>query len=75
LYQFADDLWISEGPMVRFFGAPYPTRMIVVKLGDGSLWINSPVVAPGEHAAQLANVGRVAHLVSPTRLHDWRLES
>jgi hypothetical protein len=61
--------------MVRFFGAPYPTRMIVVKLGDGSLWINSPVVAPGEHAAQLANVGRVAHLVSPTRLHDWRLES
>ena len=75
LHRFADALWISEGPIVRFFGAPYPTRMIVVKLGDGSLWINSPVAATREQAAQLASIGPVAHLVSPTRLHDWRLES
>ena len=75
LHRFADDLWISEGPTVRFFGVPYPTRMIVVKLGDGSLWINSPVMATREQAAELASIGRIAHLVSPTRLHDWRLES
>jgi hypothetical protein len=31
------------GPSVRFVFASLPTRMIVVKLGDGSLWINSPV--------------------------------
>lgn len=48
--------------------------MIVVKLGDGSLWINSPVEATREQALQLEQLGPVAHLVSPTRLHDWRLE-
>ena len=35
------------GPSVRFVSASLPTRMIVVKLGDGSLWINSPVAVWG----------------------------
>lgn len=74
LQRFAENLWIADGPAVRFFGVPYPTRMVVVKLGDGSLWINSPVEATREQAHQLEQIGPVAHLVSPTRLHDWRLE-
>ena len=36
------------GPSVRFVSASLPTRMIVVKLGDGSLWINSPVAVSRE---------------------------
>jgi hypothetical protein len=43
LQSFAEDIWIASGPRVRFFVASLPTRMIVAKLGDGSLWINSPV--------------------------------
>lgn len=74
LQRFAENLWIADGPPVSFFGFPYPTRTIVVKLGDGSLWVNSPVEATREEALQLEAVGPVAHLVSPTRLHDWRLE-
>jgi hypothetical protein len=74
LQRFGKDLWIAEGPTVRFFGMPYPTRMVVVRLGNGSLWIDSPVAATGEQAKQLEQIGPVAHLVSPTRLHDWRLE-
>jgi hypothetical protein len=60
---------------VRFFGMPYPTRMVVVRLSDGSLWINSPVSATFQQAAHLEEIGPVAHLVSPTPLHDWRLKS
>ena len=48
--------------------------MIVVKLIDGSLWVDSPVAATCEEAAQLEGIGSVAHLVSPAPLHDWRLK-
>ncbi len=48
--------------------------MIVVKLSDDSLWINSPVAATRLEAAPLEDIGPVSHLVSPTPLHDWRLK-
>ena len=70
---FAQDLWIADGPPVRAFGIALPTRMIVVRLRNGSLWINSPVEATRAQAMQLKEIGEVAHLVSPTPLHDWRL--
>ena len=73
LQAFAKDIWVADGPPVRFFGVHYPTRMIVVKLSGGSLWINSPVSATRDQAAQLEDIGPIAHLVSPTPLHDWRL--
>lgn len=74
LRRFAKDIWIADGPAVRFWGIPFPTRMIVVRLGDGSLWVNSPVPATREEAESLEGIGSVAHLVSPTPLHDWRLK-
>lgn len=75
LQPFANDVWIAAGPAVRFWGFSLPTRMIVVKLHDGSLWINSPVAATRVEAARLEDIGPVAHLVSPTPMHDWRLRS
>jgi hypothetical protein len=66
--------WIADGPAVRFLGISFPTRMIVVKLNDRSLWVNSPVAATRDQAGQLDAIGPVAHLVSPTPLHDWRLK-
>jgi hypothetical protein len=74
LQRFAENLWIADGPTVRFFGMLYPTRMVVVKLSDGALWINSPVAATREEAGELEHLGPIAHLVSPTPLHDWRLK-
>ena len=40
LTQFAENISIVDGPPVRVFGVPLPTRVIIVKLGDGSLWVN-----------------------------------
>ncbi|HEX4012381.1 MAG TPA: DUF4336 domain-containing protein [Candidatus Cybelea sp.] len=74
LQRFAKDIWVADGPTVRMWGIPLPTRMIVVKLHDDSLWVDSPVAATREQAAQLDAIGSVAHLVSPTPLHDWRLK-
>ena len=44
--EFAQNLWMIDVPPVRNFGIPLPTRMIVIKLTDGALWVNSPVSTP-----------------------------
>jgi Domain of unknown function (DUF4336) len=74
LQSFAEDIWIANGPRVRFLVASLPTRMIVVKLGDGSLWINSPVAVSSETLNQIEAIGPVRYLVAPTDLHVWRLQ-
>jgi hypothetical protein len=74
LQRFGDAIWTADGPNVRFMFEMLPTRMIVVKLRDGSLWINSPVAVPTETIEQIRRIGPVKYLVAPTRLHAWRLE-
>ena len=39
---FAPNVWIVDGPRVRDMGL-FTTRMTIVKLYDGSLWVDSPV--------------------------------
>jgi hypothetical protein len=72
----APDLWIVDGPVVRFLGMPYPTRMTIVRLRDGALWICSPIVLTAPLRSALDALGAVAYLVAPNKLHhlflgDW----
>jgi hypothetical protein len=69
----ADDIFLADGPPVRAAGIPFDTRMIVVKLSSGALWINSPVSMSLEIRDCLAALGPVKYLVAPTKLHVWRL--
>lgn len=48
--------------------------MIVVKLRDGSLWVNSPVEPSPDVLTQVRGVGPIRYLVAPTPMHIWRLE-
>jgi hypothetical protein len=70
---FAPNIWIIDGPTVRDFGILFPTRMTVVKLADGSLWIDSPVSVPFETLKQITEWGPVRYLVAATPRHVWRL--
>jgi hypothetical protein len=64
------DLWTADGPDVRFLGLfPYPTRMAVVRLRNGELWIWSPIALDDALARDVAALGPVRHLVSPNKLH------
>ncbi len=47
--------------------------MIVIELGHGSLWVNSPVAVPHVVLDELNAIGSVRYLVAPTTLHLWRL--
>lgn len=69
------DLFLVDGPIVRDLGLPFTTRMTVARLGDGSVWIASPVSAPFATLAEIAALGPVRFLVSPTPRHLWRLNA
>lgn len=74
LRAFAENIFIVDGPPVRPFGVAFPTRMIIAKLEDSSLWVNSPVTVSDTMLERIRQLGIVRHLVAPTRLHVWRLE-
>ncbi len=74
---FGPDIWIGEGPVVPFFGFPYPTRMVVMRLSDGGLFVWSPIALTPELKAAVDALGRVRFLVSPNALHhlflgEWK---
>ncbi|MEJ2604810.1 MAG: DUF4336 domain-containing protein, partial [Gammaproteobacteria bacterium] len=70
-------LWLAEGEIVSFYGFPYPTRSVIARLDNGDLWIWSPVRLTDALRSAVDALGRVAHLVSPNKLHhlylqDWQ---
>lgn len=69
LEQLGPDLWIADGGIVSFFGFDYPTRMVVVRLDDGGLWLWSPVEPGPGIVDEVRALGPVRHLVSPNKLH------
>lgn len=69
----AKDLWVVDGPTVNFYGFPYPTRMVVLRLGTDRLWVWSPIALTPELRAQVDQLGTVAWLVSPNKLHHLYL--
>lgn len=69
LHSLGSDIWIAEGPVVSFYGFPYPTRMIVIRLSDGGLFVWSPIALTPELKAQVDALGPVAHVASPNKIH------
>ncbi|MFY9747523.1 MAG: DUF4336 domain-containing protein [Acidobacteriaceae bacterium] len=73
LSPFAEDIWIVDGPNVRDMGFMFTTRMTLVKLSNGSLWVDSPVSVPPETLKRITALGPVKYLVAATPRHVWRL--
>lgn len=76
LNRIGDNLWIAEGKPVSFYGFPYPTRMALVRLSKGELWIWSPTNLTEDLVAEINSLGPVRYLVEPNKLHhlflqDW----
>ena len=71
--QFADDLWVVEGPNVRDMGFMFTTRMAIAKLSDGSVWLNSPVPVSFDILKRITELGPVRYLLAATPRHVWRL--
>ncbi|ARN80169.1 DUF4336 domain-containing protein [Methylocystis bryophila] len=77
LCAFGPEIWTADGPSVSFFSFPYPTRMALIRLGDGGLFVWSPVALTAELRAEVEALGPPKFLVSPNKLHhlflgEWK---
>lgn len=68
LRALAPDLWVVERPLGNAL-AEVGTRMTVIRLGDGSLFLHSPVRLDRAIRAALDALGPVRHVVAPNRAH------
>jgi hypothetical protein len=70
-----ENLWIVDGPTIRFGmlwpKMPFPTRMTVIRLSCGNLFIHSPTPLGAELKAEFGKAGILRWIVSPNRLHYW----
>jgi hypothetical protein len=64
-----DDIWIVDGPSIRFYGVPFSTRMTVVRLQNGDIWLHSPTKICDALKAEITALGSVRHLIAPNWIH------
>lgn len=74
LQEFASRIWTVDGPPARALGFAFATRMTIVKLRAGGLWISSPVNVAFPLLTRITELGPVEYLVAATQMHTWRLE-
>lgn len=78
LKPFGPDIWFADGDaVVAALGFHYPTRMAVIRLADGGLFVWSPTALTARLRADLDALGQVRCLVAPNALHhvflaDWK---
>jgi hypothetical protein len=71
----AKDIGVVDGPLEYLTVAkvrlplPFTTRMTVVRLANGDLFLHSPTAFDAALAESLQGIGRVRHLVSPNQFH------
>jgi len=68
LTAFADGVWLDADP-VRILGMRLTATMTVLRLGDGSLLLYSPITLTPERRAAVEAIGPVAHLYAPNLFH------
>lgn len=64
------DLWVHEAAI----GPGASSRMTIVRLIEGGLWIHSPTNLTGELHAQVKALGRVDAIVAPNNGHHMFIE-
>ena len=74
LEEFGASLYLADGPIVPFFGFPYPTRMAIAQLSEGGLWVWSPIKLSPELDRAVGALGPVRHIVSPNKIHHLFLK-
>lgn len=76
----AENIWTVEGPEIDYrlagLSLPCPTRMTIIRLSDGTLWLHSPVCFTADLKAQVDAIGPVGAIVAPnsyhtSHTHEW----
>ena len=71
---FKNTIYIDEIPL-RFFGMQLGTRMTIIRLKNGKLFLHSPTKLSPKLIEKINNLGKVAFIVAPNKLHHLFLAS
>ena len=81
LKPIGENIWTMDGAKVIFAGAPMHTRMTIVRLKSGHLWVHSPIEFNPQVEQVLAqtfadDAQKVCALIAPNKfhhlyIHDW----
>ncbi|HEY4345586.1 MAG TPA: DUF4336 domain-containing protein [Parvibaculum sp.] len=78
LTPFGHAIWTADGSdVVAMLGFHYPTRMAVIRLSGGRLFVWSPVALTDDLRTAVDALGEVRYLIAPNALHhlfiaDWK---
>lgn len=77
LQLFGDEIWTASGQIAVVAGFRYPTRMVVIRLSSGALFVWSPIGLSNALRAAVDALGPVHCVVAPNALHhlfvgEWR---
>ena len=75
LRALAPDLWVADRSLVVAPGQDIGTRMTVVRLSDGGLWLHSPVAPDEGLRRELDEIGPVGAIVAPARGHTLYVQA
>jgi hypothetical protein len=70
LTALAPELWVASRPLPLAVG-DVGTRMTVIRLADGGLWLHSPVHFEEATRAALDALGPVRYVVAPSKVHHF----
>lgn len=77
LQPFGPGIWLADGGIADVAGFRYPTRMAIMKLPDGGLFVWSPVALTADIKSEVDALGAVSCIVAPNSLHylsvaEWK---
>lgn len=65
----APNIWIVDGAWIKFYGIPFPTRMTIIRLSSGDVWVHSPIDINNQLDEVISAIGPVRYLVAPNWIH------
>ncbi len=78
----SENIWIVDSIVIKMkiglgFHIPFQTRMTVIRLQDGTLWVHSPTRLSTSLKRELNSIGEVSYLIAPNKIHytyinDWK---
>jgi len=68
LKAIAPDIWHMQHNF-KVNGLPISSRMIIVRLNNGRLWLHSPVPLYSHGRAQIEALGKVEYIIAPSKMH------
>lgn len=73
LKEVGEDIWIVDGGVIRMDikvgSIPFSTRMTIVRLVNGSLFVHSPIQPDPDLINEINRLGVVKYLISPNLIH------